>query len=159
MESNIRRVDAGEIREALALAWRVFSRFEAPEYAAEGVEEFRRFLQEENIRERMRSGGMILWGWYEGNTIAGMIAVTETGHVNLLFVDAVFQRRGIGRALHNTALNHFRKTGVSKVTVNSSPYAVEIYRRLGFAPVSAERTVSGIRFTPMELFLAPEPAD
>lgn len=159
MESSIRRVVAGEIPEVLALAWRVFSRFEAPEYASEGVEEFRRFLEEDNIRERMRSGGMVLWGWYEGNEVAGMIAVTETGHINLLFVDAEFHRRGIGRALHHTAMDHFRKIGVSKVTVNSSPYAVEIYRRLGFAPVSAERTVSGIRFTPMELFLAPEAAD
>ena len=36
------------------------------------------------------------------------------------------------------------------VTVNSSPYAVEIYRRMGFIPIGTEKTVNGLRFTPME---------
>ncbi len=35
-------------------------------------------------------------------------------------------------------------------TVNSSPYAVEIYRRLGFAPTDHEQITNGIRYTPMK---------
>lgn len=35
-------------------------------------------------------------------------------------------------------------------TVNSSPYAVEIYKRLGFAQEDAERfSPEGLRYTPM----------
>ena len=34
-------------------------------------------------------------------------------------------------------------------TVHSSPYAVEVYRHLGFVATDAEQTVSGLRFTPM----------
>ena len=34
-------------------------------------------------------------------------------------------------------------------TVNSAPYAVDIYRHLGFAETGPEQTINGIRFTPM----------
>ena len=35
-------------------------------------------------------------------------------------------------------------------TVNSSPYAVEVYRHLGFVPTDDEKSVDGLRFTPMQ---------
>lgn len=35
-------------------------------------------------------------------------------------------------------------------TVNASAYAVEVYRHLGFAPTDEEKTVNGLRFTPMK---------
>ncbi|MGM9541909.1 MAG: GNAT family N-acetyltransferase [Candidatus Limivicinus sp.] len=34
-------------------------------------------------------------------------------------------------------------------TVNSSPYAVEVYRHLGFTPTDTEQLTNGIRYTPM----------
>lgn len=37
-----------------------------------------------------------------------------------------------------------------EITVNSSPYAVKIYKHLGFVPTAEEQTVNGIRFTPMK---------
>jgi hypothetical protein len=38
---------------------------------------------------------------------------------------------------------------VSFCTVNSSPYAVEFYHRLGFYDLSAEKVEAGMRITPM----------
>ena len=157
MEKRIRRVRTEELAPAMEMVWRVFAEFEAPEYSAQGIEEFRRFIREDNLSEKMRSGSMILWGWYDGDAVAGLIAITVTGHINLLFVDRAYHRRGIARALHETAVEYFCARGVSEVTVNSSPYAVEIYRRLGFAPTSGEQTVNGIRFTPMVLRLGGKP--
>jgi GNAT superfamily N-acetyltransferase len=159
MKRHIRRVKAGELAAAMDMVWRVFAEFEAPGYSAEGVREFRRFIREDNLSEQMGSGSMILWGWYDGNAVAGLIAITVTGHINLLFVDKAYHRRGIAKALHQTAEEYFRERGVSEVTVNSSPFAVEIYRRFGFTPTDAERTVNGIRFTPMVLRLGGKPND
>ena len=34
-------------------------------------------------------------------------------------------------------------------TVNSSPYAVEVYRHLGFVATDAEQCTDGLRYTPM----------
>lgn len=38
---------------------------------------------------------------------------------------------------------------VQVFTVNSSPYAVEVYRHLGFFPTDTEQVTNGIRYTPM----------
>ena len=37
------------------------------------------------------------------------------------------------------------------MTVQSSPYAVNFYRKLGFVPTGEEEDYSGIRVTPMEM--------
>ena len=60
-------------------------------------------------------------------------------------------RQGIARALFSALRDHCRTApDTPRITVNSSPYAVEAYRRLGFRATGGERTVDGIRFTPME---------
>jgi len=38
----------------------------------------------------------------------------------------------------------------SEVSVNSSLYAVEAYKRLGFVATNAEQQKNGIRFVPMK---------
>ena len=43
--------------------------------------------------------------------------------------------------------------GLSCLTVNSSPYAVDFYRTRGFKDLGPETEADGIRFTPMELKL------
>lgn len=156
---NLHRLGPEEIAPAMELVWQVFSEFEAPEYSAEGIAEFRHFIQPDHILTRMQSGGMALWGWFDQTRCVGVIAVTVTGHINLLFVEAAYQRRGIAKALMEKAETCFAAHGAAGVTVNASPYAVEIYRRFGFQPVDAEQTVNGIRFTPMILSRAPKQED
>jgi len=46
-----------------------------------------------------------------------------------------------------------KKNKISNITVNSSPYALEVYHRLGFIDKDREQTVDGIRFTPMACLL------
>ena len=41
-------------------------------------------------------------------------------------------------------------SGKTTITLNSSPYGVPFYRAIGFVPTDEEKTVNGIRFTPME---------
>ncbi len=36
------------------------------------------------------------------------------------------------------------------ITLNSSPYGLLFYRAIGFVPTDEEKTVNGIRFTPMQ---------
>lgn len=54
---------------------------------------------------------------------------------------------GIGRRLFETAV----KSRPEKcITVNASPYAVPVYRRLGFVPTDKMQETKGIKFLPME---------
>jgi GNAT superfamily N-acetyltransferase len=129
-------------QQGLALALRVFFEFVAPEFAPEGVAHFQKFVADRKETEQLE-----LYGAYVKGTIAGVIATGCRGkHISLFFVDKSFQRQGIGKRLFETVLKHAKG---EEITVHSSPCAVEIYRRLGFAATDGEQLVNGIRYTPM----------
>ena len=137
----VRRLDEQEIRDACRLMWAVFLQFEAPEYPQEGIESFRASLED---RERLRS--MAFYGAFDGDRLVGTLCMREPQHISGFFVDARYQRRGIGRRLFDAMRRDY---AIQKFTVHASPCAVEVYRHLGFTPTGGEQTVNGLRFTPM----------
>lgn len=136
---------SGELRrEALELALRVFMEFEAPDYEQEDVESFKSF-----IGDPAKTDALEVYGAFEGQKLVGMGATRNAGtHIALLFVDPAYHKRGIGKRLVQTMCDGGH---ASPMTVNSSPYAVEIYKRMGFHPTDVEQTSEGIRYTPMRL--------
>ena len=60
---------------------------------------------------------------------------------------AAYHRRGIGNKLFEAMRRDYAHP---VFTVNSSPYAVEVYRHLGFVPTDEEQSADGLRFTPMQ---------
>ena len=89
---------------------------------------------------------MTLFGAWEGQELLGVLAA-EGSHIALFFVDPAFHRQGIGRLLFQAYL---AEGGRGRITVHSSPYAVEVYRQLGFSPTAEEQlSPDGIRYTPM----------
>ncbi|HCG05257.1 MAG TPA: N-acetyltransferase [Desulfovibrio sp.] len=145
----IRQLETADIAAAVQLIHDVFMEFEAPDFTQEGIDEFLRFIAVDQLASRMDVADIALWGWYEHGRLVGVVGMELRGHVCLLFVDAAFHRRGIARALLAAALHPLRKAGVLRVTVNSSPYAVAAYERLGFVATDDERVFNGIRFVPM----------
>lgn len=139
---EVRPLKPAEIPEALALVERVFMVFEAPEYSDQGVETFLSF-----VRDASAVSSLTFYGAFDAGQVRGVLATRGNSHIALFFVEAEHQGIGIGRALFSAALDACRADGM---TVNSSPYAVEIYRRLGFEPVSGEQVRDGIRYTPMQ---------
>ena len=83
-----------------------------------------------------------------------MIAVRNNTHITLLFTHENYHRKGIARKLFETVKNGLEKG--TTITVNSSPYAVEVYKKLGFVIEEDEQTVDGIRFTKMKLEIQDE---
>ena len=137
----VRRLRAGEIPDALALMWKVFLQFEAPESSAEGIASFRASLEDE---ERIRS--MTFYGAFDGKKLVGVLCMRAPQHIAGFFVDAAYHRRGIGRTLFETMRQDYDR---QVFTVHSSPYAVGFYRRLGFVPTQGEQITNGLRYTPM----------
>ena len=43
-----------------------------------------------------------------------------------------------------------KNPSIIELTLNSSPYAIPFYLKLGFEPTSEEQEIDGIRFTPMK---------
>lgn len=137
----VRRLAPEEIPAALELCWRVFLEFEAPEYSPEGVAAFRASLDDKERTRRLN-----FYGAFDGGQLVGVLCMRSPQHIGGFFVDAAYHRRGIGRRLFE-AMRQDYETQV--FTVNSSPYAVEVYRHLGFAPTDTEQLTGGLRYTPM----------
>lgn len=138
----IRKVKMSELDDALALVLHVFLEFEAPEYSEEGVKTFKEILSDKDAIQRLE-----MYGAYLEDKIVGVIATRNNGtHISLFFVDSSYHRQGIGNALFQTLLHN---RTISELTVNSSPYAVAVYKRFGFEATDTEQLKDGIRYTPM----------
>lgn len=140
---TLRRLTAGEVPAALALAWEVFSEYEAPVYPSEGTEEFRRCLHDGRYL-----AGIEYYGAFEGGKLVGEIGFRPAQrHICFFFVKGCCHRKGIGTKLFKTLLSD---APGGAITLNSSPYGLPFYKKLGFVPTGPEQTVNGIRFTPMQ---------
>lgn len=139
---EIRKILKEEMKNALDLVWKVFLEYEAPDYTEEGIEEFKKSINDMdwvNARE--------FYGAFNKNQLLGVIATKDISHIALFFVDGKYQKQGIGRKLYNKVelLNN-----KGYFTVNSSPYAHEIYKHLGFIDTDVEQCINGLRFYPMK---------
>jgi GNAT superfamily N-acetyltransferase len=92
-----------------------------------------------------------MYGAFENGELLGVIATRNAGsHIALFFVREEYHGRRIGRRLFAQIVplcdGRF-------ITVNSSPYAAKIYRKLGFTDTAVEQTTNGIRYVPMRYLI------
>lgn len=150
----VRPAYQNEWDDAIAIAWKTFLRYEAPDYTEEGVKSFYNFITDTTLYKMFLNGVYQLFIAESDDKMVGMITLRDEHHISLLFVDSAYHRRGIGSALLHY-LNHYLLTEMAKekITVNASPYGVAFYHKLGFKDLGPEMTGEGIRYTPMELYL------
>ena len=143
MNYNIRKLKDFEIEPALNLVWKVFKEYESPDYSEEGIEEFYK-----SIHNKDYISMLCLFGAFVSEKLIGVIATRSEGtHIALFFVDGKYQGKGVGRKLFQTVVSECKS---NRMTVNSSPYAIPIYHKLGFTDTDVEQVVNGLRFIPME---------
>lgn len=137
-----RKLDSPELPVAMKLAWNVYAACLAPESSTEGNETFRTYVQ-----DPLRLEDGVCFGAFAENSMLGMIFIREDSHISLFFVEPVYQRQGIGRALMEKVMALFSDR---TLTVNAAPKAVGAYTHMGFTPTSGEQLRDGIRYVPME---------
>ena len=81
--------------------------------------------------------------------IVGVIGYRDNSHINLLFVLEEYQHNGIAKALYNLVIEKCKTLDTKKVTVNSSPYAHNVYLKFGFIDDNQMQEVDGIKFYQM----------
>ncbi|MBP3919275.1 MAG: GNAT family N-acetyltransferase [Clostridia bacterium] len=149
----MRRIRGEETDAALALAWEVFSQFEAPVYGAKGTETFRRdIIDNAEFRASVKSGACPVWAAFDGEMPVCVIGMRQSRtHINLVFTKQEYQRRGLASALLTQVLSELKAENptLRTVTLNSSPYGFPFYLAFGFVPTDTEQCVDGIRYTPM----------
>ena len=150
MESiTYREMRDGEEGAVVDLVRQVFDEFVAPDYGAEGIEEFFKFANPSALRARVKQGGFVVVA--EGSTgLVGMLEFMPPCFIALLFV--TLRREGIASSLFKECIKKLEATDVliPKLTVHSSPYAVPIYKKLGFHRTGEQTTENGITYIPME---------
>ena len=137
-----RRLLSDEIKDATELMWDVFLQFVASEYSEEGIQAFRASLDDQE-----RNAAMTWYGAFENGHLVGVLCMRKPQHIGDFFVRADFQGKGHGRQLFARMKEDYTD---QHFTVNSSPYAVPIYQKLGFRAIGPEQVVDGLRFIPME---------
>ena len=148
----IREIDKKDLKQALDLVNAVFSEFVAVDYSEQGNQTFRDYLKikYDEISSDIETGHKKLWGFYQNDIIIGVIATRDISHIALMFVDKSHQRKGIARQLFNNTLAEVKKNAdIKQMTVNSSPYAVRVYERLGFVKTDEQQEKDGIVYIPM----------
>lgn len=152
----IRPITKDEWDEAMRIAWDTFILFEAPEYSKEGIQSFKNFVKDPILKTLFLEGKyrvLAAFAYDEETNLSlmvGIIGARNETHISLLFVDSEYHRRGIASRLVTQMCNWtFMDYGKREMTVNSSPYAVGFYHKMGFVDTNIEQTTDGIRYTPM----------
>jgi len=145
-----RPIEDADIPAAAALLRRAAEEFILHESTPQDATAFLVGQGEAALRSRIASGYVYHVALIDGE-LAGFVGVRERSHVYSLYVDKRYQRRGIGRALWETA-RAAALDGASDhpgvFTVNASNYAVPSYLALGFER-TAPMQVSTVRYNPM----------
>ena len=135
-----------EKNEALLFAKRVYIESKDESYSEQGIATFCKFIDNKKITKSFK-----VYGAFEDNVLKGIIATDRRKrHISLFFVDKVSQGKGIGKKLMSIVIDDNEN---SFITVNSSRYAVPIYKKIGFIKTEEEKEQDGLKFTPMKLIL------
>lgn len=141
--TEIRELKHDEYGRAMELALEVFLEFDSADYDEYGAEKFRETVKDQEYLDCLK-----VYGAFEAGELAGIISTRENGtHIAQFYVSGRFQNRGIGRQLFEHAAADNRK---GFFTVASSSCGLEVYRKLGFVPISDMRKSEGLTSTPME---------
>lgn len=146
-------VNTSHLKPVLNMIWAVFLDFEAREYSKEGIAEFKRYIEFSNIKNLITNSNMKMWVAYTDNKPVGALATNPDNHISLLFVDKNYHRQGIAKSLFYAMLSSLDKIKYTAMTVNSSLYANEVYKKFGFKNIGETKEVNGIIFIPMKMEL------
>lgn len=120
---EIRILKTEEIPQAVSMARGVFDYcLRQSMQDMQAVQSFLDYTREEQIRHMVERGQLTLWGAFEQNQMIAMSGMQREGHITMLYVLPLFQRRGCGKELLK-AMRAYAKTqyGLANVTLNAMP--------------------------------------
>ena len=83
---------------------------------------------------------LLTLGAYEGDTLLGVIRTVGDGQTIVYIQDILvlpeYQRQGIGTALVQAVLEHFREVRQIILTTDNTPKTIAFYESLGFVQLS-----------------------
>ncbi len=161
MDKNALYIRPAEIDDAAAISALILSLqpYLTIEPDGAGAEEFLVTLQPDIVRRNLQAENYHYQLAFDGEALAGVVAVRDNTHLFSLYVGSPWHGWGIGKRLWEVARDGALARGnPGSFTVNSSTFAEAMYRHLGFVATGPVAEMHGIRFIPMRLDLAPAEA-
>lgn len=150
MNCSIRSGTLQDAQSISALVTRLAKEFIVKEFREEGRKHFLGELTPKKMRERL-CGDYRFFLAERDTRLVGVAALRGISHLYYLFVVRACQRQGIAHQLWLTVEETCRNSGHRGViTVNSSTYAIPVYRRFGFVRKGASEEKHGVIHHPME---------
>ena len=144
---KIERAKINDIEEISDLVKRIYLRYNSKIDSEEGINNILTFINHDNILIRTYIDGSLILKAIKNNTIIGFIEIRNYNHISLLFIDDKYFRLGIAKKLFEQVKDMMPS---DKYSVNSSDYAIEFYKKLGFVAVYDNIKVeNGVHFHPM----------
>ncbi len=137
--------DVKKMEKIFYMIKEIFDIYIGPDYSTEGRETFEEYIRPKNIAKRLSDKTTKLIVAWERNEPVGVIEIRGKSHISLFFVSQKYQKRGLGKLLFKEGFKNYTES----ISVNSSPYAVTIYEKLGFKKVAGELIKNGITYIPM----------
>lgn len=113
------------------------------------VHAFEQYIRQEYLSSMISEGYLVMWGVYEQDNMIGVSAMQTEGHITMLYIHPMYQRRGIGKKLLLEMRKYAKNTyNHSRVTVNAMPswtatyFAHRKFRRMDVLPVPNNAYVS-----------------
>jgi GNAT superfamily N-acetyltransferase len=155
MTTQIRPIEDGDIPAAAHLLQALATRYILHECPPEAATHFLSENSEAGLRAFIAQGHVYHVAVVEGD-LAGFVAVRERHHLFHLFVAEAYQRRGLARALWETARDAaIAAGGDGGFRVNASNMAVGVYEAFGFVRSAPMQSKHGLFYNPMTLTVGP----
>lgn len=145
---KIEKAEIDDIEKISDLIKRIYLKYNSKTDTEEGINNILSFISEKNMRLRFfNEGALMLIARDKNNDIVGVIELRNFEHISLFFVDDKYFKCSVGSKLFEEAKDIL---GQEKYSVNSSDYAVEFYKKLGFVQIyDSIKIKNGVHFHPM----------
>lgn len=139
-----------QIPEALSIARGVFDcclRAQIPDL--EMIHIFLQYTENANIQTMVAEKTLTLWGIFEQGHMIAMSGMQKEGHITMLYVLPVFQRRGCGKCLlEEMKLYAASQYQLQSVTLSAMPaWTADYFTKRRFRPMEITQPCS---FVPMQ---------
>ncbi len=148
--SPMQSADACEVSGMIELAYNMFL---AAGSSTEGYEAFKEAILPQKLEDYAADEQHVMWVAKFEQKIVGMAEINQAKHLRLLFVHPDYHYKGIAKELLYLGLKKSiaKNANLQRLTVKSSPYAVDFYKRQGFVEDGDWEEKKGIRYLPMTL--------
>ncbi|MEI0581348.1 GNAT family N-acetyltransferase [Brachyspira pilosicoli] len=146
---EIKKAQTEDLHEISNLAKKIYLKYNSSLDTDEGKSNILTFINYDNILMRTYIDGSLILKAIDikKNAIIGFIEIRNYNHISLLFIDDEYFRLGLGKELFEKVKDIIKS---DKYSVNSSDYAVEFYKKLGFVAIyDTIKIENGVHFHPM----------